>query len=350
MQSVEPLHGPSDDLGRLLDEIAANATPAPSISLIDEWLCKQAPELPFRRANAVLPPAEAGFAPATTAAALNAIEAWYGAADQRVLIQVSSADPAAGELDALLAERGYGIEAPVDLMVGVPAVVTEQARRHQALDADSGPGAAVGSGGAAWVGGAAIAGSVASSDGAARGYPSKRSGQWPGAPGFGVTVDRGSDSEGIQRSGDVQGADARVDDRTTGYRRMLKPLGRRALWASASHGRPEPDASTRVPMGHIGVGFAVAEQGWMGLFGMYTSPQWRGLGVATALVRAIVDHCVANDLADQLYLQVETDNAPAQALYRGLGFTRHHGYHYRVSRPHAPAQRVASGPVSRRRR
>jgi hypothetical protein len=35
--------------------------------------------------------------------------------------------------------------------------------------------------------------------------------------------------------------------------------------------------------------------------------------------------------ADGLYLQVECDNAPAQALYASMGFERSHGCHFRVA-------------------
>jgi GNAT superfamily N-acetyltransferase len=36
--------------------------------------------------------------------------------------------------------------------------------------------------------------------------------------------------------------------------------------------------------------------------------------------------------ATGLYLQVTDDNHGARALYRRLGFTDHHGYHYRIAR------------------
>jgi ribosomal protein S18 acetylase RimI-like enzyme len=102
---------------RLLDEIAANATPAPITRLVDGWLAKSAPGLPFRRANAVLPAEGAGADPERTAAVLDELTAWYGAQHQRLIVQVPSTDPA---LDALLAARGLTIEAPVDVLVTTP--------------------------------------------------------------------------------------------------------------------------------------------------------------------------------------------------------------------------------------
>jgi len=34
--------------------------------------------------------------------------------------------------------------------------------------------------------------------------------------------------------------------------------------------------------------------------------------------------------ANDVYLQVSEDNAPALATYRRLGFVEHHRYHYRI--------------------
>ena len=45
-------------------------------------------------------------------------------------------------------------------------------------------------------------------------------------------------------------------------------------------------------------------------------------------MRALVEHAASLG-AEELYLQVETDNAAAIALYARLGFTTHHDYHYR---------------------
>jgi ribosomal protein S18 acetylase RimI-like enzyme len=49
---------------------------------------------------------------------------------------------------------------------------------------------------------------------------------------------------------------------------------------------------------------------------------------------ALVRHAAAAG-ARHIYLQVSADNAPAIALYTGLGLTVHHDYHYRRARPTA---------------
>lgn len=303
-------------LGRWLDEIATNATPAPRTTLIDGWLCKQAPDLPFRRANAVLPPIGAGRDPATTAGALAAIEDWYGATDQRILIQVSSADPAAADLDALLAARGYGIEAPVDLMIGDPRVVSERAR----------PAARFCDVVDAW--------SKENLDGLLH----RRSF-------IEVQYGGGCTEAWVNQCLLVHDDDVRSRERTLGYGRMLEGIGRGALACVAiSDPAVFSDLDSSAPSDRriAGIGFGVIQAEWAGLFGMYTAPSWRGYGVGSMLVQALAGFVNDHDQLQGLYLQVETDNAPAQALYRGLGFTRHHGYHYRASEPWRP---TAGEPV-----
>ncbi|QQE72656.1 GNAT family N-acetyltransferase [Brevibacillus composti] len=79
----------------------------------------------------------------------------------------------------------------------------------------------------------------------------------------------------------------------------------------------------------VALGTAVAERGWAGLSNIIVDPQHRGRGAATALVRSLADWSWSNG-ADQLYLQVLQDNAPALSLYRKLGFTFMYEYHYRL--------------------
>ena len=55
-----------------------------------------------------------------------------------------------------------------------------------------------------------------------------------------------------------------------------------------------------------------------------------GYRVARTVVHALTRWATRHG-AQRIYLQVESDNAPARALYASAGFTRSHGYHYRVA-------------------
>lgn len=263
-----------DGRGRLLDELAARATVAAEEHRIDGWWLKVA-DLPFRRCNAVLPPVGAGREPAAAGRALDAVERWYADRGRRVVVQVSSVDPAAPELDVLLARRGYEVEAPVHVhTVALGGALVADAPRGTAHPVD---------------------------------------------PGLRVEVREGIDEAWARHYGAAHGGDGAARERTEAYGRMLQVLAGAALGAAASvDGTP------------AGVGFGVLDQGWLGVFGMGTAPALRGRGVATAVVRALAA-AAAGRGATGAYLQVETDNPAAVSLYEGLGFRRHHGYHYRVS-------------------
>jgi ribosomal protein S18 acetylase RimI-like enzyme len=115
-----------------------------------------------------------------------------------------------------------------------------------------------------------------------------------------------------------------------------------AAWA-ACEGRPDADEHAREVLTRIeprtayaladdgrGVGLAVCERGWAGLFCVATAPEARRRGVASAVVHALTRWAAAHG-ARRVYLQVESDNAAAHALYARTGFSRSHGYHYRVA-------------------
>lgn len=262
----------------MLDELAANATVAPITRLVDGWLAKAAPGLPFRRANAVLAPSGAGADPRATVHALDVLEAWYRSRGQRLLVQVPSGEVA---LDALLDARGLTVEAPVDVFVAEVEPVADSASRA--------------------------------------GDRMRVAAQEAGGRAVDVHVEVGLVDEWALSSG-VQhrdGAPSRA--RTEAYVRMLAVLGADAMAATAV-----ADGET------VAVGFAVLERGWAGIYGMATAEAWRRRGLGGALLGALVIEARSRS-AHHLYLQVEVDNVAAQALYRGLGFTRSHGYHYRVS-------------------
>ncbi|MEO6629319.1 MAG: GNAT family N-acetyltransferase [Aquihabitans sp.] len=256
---------------RLLDELAARATSSSVDRTFDGWLAKAAPDVPFRRCNTVLPPAGAGDDPAAVHIAMEAIERWYAGLGQRVIVLISSADPGGSALDDLLAARDYVVEAPVSVMTReIAADVTTESR------SDLGRG-------------------------------------------LEVVVTDGLDEAWAIRYGEVHGSDAEARRRTHAYGRMLGVLAHDALGAVA--------LADGVP---AGVGFGVLDAGWLGIFGMATSPALRRRGVAGAVVNGLI-HRAAERGATAAYLQVETDNAPAMALYQAMGFTRSHRYHYRVS-------------------
>ena len=94
--------------------------------------------------------------------------------------------------------------------------------------------------------------------------------------------------------------------------------------------RIEPATGFAIAGDGEGVGLAVCESGWAGLFCVSTAPEARGRGVARTVVHALTRWATRHG-AQRIYLQVERDNAPAHALYASAGFTRSHGYHYRVA-------------------
>lgn len=68
---------------------------------------------------------------------------------------------------------------------------------------------------------------------------------------------------------------------------------------------------------------------WVAVNAVETAPDARHRGLAKLVMDALLEW--AEELgATDVVLEVTPDNAPAMALYEGLGFTTHHEYHYRV--------------------
>ena len=80
----------------------------------------------------------------------------------------------------------------------------------------------------------------------------------------------------------------------------------------------------------VAVGRAVADTGWVGIFGMATLPRARGRGAARAVLAALAQWAAAQRI-DRAYLQVERDNVAAVRLYQEAGFSELCGYHYRAA-------------------
>ena len=81
----------------------------------------------------------------------------------------------------------------------------------------------------------------------------------------------------------------------------------------------------------VSAGYAAACDGWLCLEAVATHPDWRGRGLAGEMIAALMAWG-AGQGARAVGLQVQADNAPAQALYRRLGVGRElYRYHYRAA-------------------
>jgi len=80
----------------------------------------------------------------------------------------------------------------------------------------------------------------------------------------------------------------------------------------------------------IAIGRVAGADGWAGLTAIEVAPEHRRQGLAVAITAALAARAASCGF-ENLYLQVSDDNAAARTLYRRLGFTDHHGYHYRVA-------------------
>jgi N-acetylglutamate synthase len=158
--------------------------------------------------------------------------------------------------------------------------------------------------------------------------------------------------------------DAHLDDRlhTRGYERgpevilMTGPVGGRAdeetalaraagpTWLerySAWGGHDELRTSeiaeslnsltldTGVFMSPGAIGVAVIDGTWVGLYDVISDPEQRRRGHAARLTETMLAWAAARG-AERSYLQVESTNAPALALYDRLGFTESYRYWYRT--------------------
>lgn len=71
-----------------------------------------------------------------------------------------------------------------------------------------------------------------------------------------------------------------------------------------------------------------------GLYDVFTAPAWRNRGLSRWLCAQLLAQA-AREGARTGYLQVDAGNAPAQAVYKRLGFVDAYGYHYRRAPPSA---------------
>ncbi len=82
----------------------------------------------------------------------------------------------------------------------------------------------------------------------------------------------------------------------------------------------------------VACGLAVADQEVAGVFDVVVHPDFRRRGYGHALIAGLARWARAHHAA-HVYLQVLASNAPAQSLYRALGFQRLYAYHYLTPTP-----------------
>lgn len=90
------------------------------------------------------------------------------------------------------------------------------------------------------------------------------------------------------------------------------------------------------------IGRCVVDGRWAGFSAVEVDPAQRRRGLATVVMTALARRAL-DEGASAAWLQVETDNAGARALYAGMGFSAHHAYHhYRAPRASAGDRRPPS--------
>ncbi|MEV5511572.1 GNAT family N-acetyltransferase [Streptomyces flaveolus] len=75
------------------------------------------------------------------------------------------------------------------------------------------------------------------------------------------------------------------------------------------------------------IGRCVVDGRWASFAAVEVDPGQRRRGLATEVMAALARRAL-DEGASAAWLQVETDNAGARALYAGMGFSAHHAYHH----------------------
>ncbi|MGR8008467.1 GNAT family N-acetyltransferase [Streptomyces hypolithicus] len=100
---------------------------------------------------------------------------------------------------------------------------------------------------------------------------------------------------------------------------VLKVLGAGpSVWFASVPGDGEVPAA---------IGRCVVDGRWAGFMAVEVDPAQRRRGLASAVMTALARQAL-DEGASAAWLQVESDNEAARALYDRMGFTTHHSYHH----------------------
>lgn len=125
-------------------------------------------------------------------------------------------------------------------------------------------------------------------------------------------------------------------DWSEAFRAAQPDEGAARLALAAAAPSPRRFAAALVDGTVAGLALGVVAEGALGAFDVLTALAFRRRGVATAVMSALMAWGRAQG-ADVAYLQVAEANAPAVALYEGLGFGRVYSYFYSAVEALSPA-------------
>lgn len=259
-----------------LQRIAARGWPAAETEPLGEWTLRASGGF-TRRANSVLPLGDPGV-PLDTA--LERIGRWYDARGLPTVITVATGQAGTDEeLAAALAERGWAAERHTRVRIAALAPLAD-------LDTD------------------------------ATDTPPSSAGAAPAR--VALSREPGADWLALyHRTGEGGPTGEAARD-------ALKVLtGGPSVWFATVH-----DADGQA----AAIGRLVVDGRWAGFAAVEVAPAARRRGLATRVMAALAERALTEG-ASAAYLQVEADNTGALAFYDRLGFTDHHGYHYRRALP-----------------
>lgn len=271
-----------------LQRIAARGWPAAETASLGEWTLRASGGF-TRRANSVLPLGDPGV-PLDTA--LERIGHWYDARGLPAVITVATGQAGTDEeLAAALAARGWTAEGHTRVRIAALAPLAD-------IDTDA----------------MGTTGTTGASAGSAGGAPARVIlSREPGAGWLGL----------YNRTGEA-GVTGETGETGEAARDALKVLtGGPSVWFATVH---DADGGTAA------IGRLVVDGRWAGFAAVEVAPAARRRGLATRVMAALAEQALSEG-ASAAYLQVEASNADALAFYDRLGFTDHHGYHYRRALP-----------------
>ncbi|MEU3217687.1 GNAT family N-acetyltransferase [Streptomyces sp. NPDC006971] len=259
-----------------LARVCSRAWPPVESEALGDWRLRAARGF-TRRANSVLPLGDPGV---PLDEALRYVERWYGERGLPAYVQVATgAEGTQERLGAALEERGWRREVTTEVRVGALAPVAD-------LDAD-------------------VTGVRLSRDLDEAWLSRYQRFETPGRPGPHVLeVLRGGPSVWFASvpahdTGDEAGGGAEAG------------AGR----AAGAAGAP------------VAIGRCVVDGRWAGFMAVEVDPAHRRRGLATTVMTALARRAL-DEGASAAWLQVESDNEAARALYDGMGFAVHHRYHH----------------------